>query len=39
MARTKVRAGDAEIIREAKARFERCVTWESDARAHALADS
>ena len=39
MARTKTRTEDAEIIREAKARFERCVTWESDARAHALADS
>jgi len=32
-------AGDAEIIREAKARFERCVAWESTARANALADA
>src|SRR5664279_3113939 len=39
MARTKVRAGDAAVLREAKERFERCVTWESDARAHALLDA
>jgi hypothetical protein len=39
MARTKVRAGDAEIIREAKARFERCVKWEATARANALEDA
>jgi hypothetical protein len=39
MARTRVRAGDVEIIREAKARFERCVAWESTARANALADA
>jgi hypothetical protein len=39
MARTRIRAGDAEIIREAKKRFERCVTWESTARANALFDS
>ena len=32
-------AGDAEIIREAKARFERCVAWESTARTNALADA
>jgi hypothetical protein len=39
MARTRVRAGDAEILREAKARFERCVAWEAEAREHALADA
>lgn len=33
------KAGDAEILREAKERFERCVTWESPARANALADA
>src|SRR5215472_7986837 len=30
--------GDAEIVREAKARFERCVAWESTARQRARAD-
>jgi hypothetical protein len=39
MARTRIRAGDAEVIREAKRRFERCVTWETTARANALADT
>jgi hypothetical protein len=39
MARTRVRAGDAELLREAKARYERCVTWEATARQNALADS
>jgi hypothetical protein len=39
MARTRVRAGDAEILREAKDRFERCVAWETQARQNALADA
>ncbi len=39
MARTRIRAGDAEIIREAKARFERCVTWETATRDRALSDA
>jgi hypothetical protein len=39
MARTRVRAGDTEILREAKDRFERCKTWEHDAREHALFDA
>jgi hypothetical protein len=39
MARTRVRAGDAEVLREAKARFERCVTWEAKARANADFDA
>ena len=39
MARTRVRAGDAAILREARARFERCVAWESTARDNALADA
>lgn len=39
MARTRIRAGDAEVIREAKRRFERCVTWETTARANGLADT
>jgi hypothetical protein len=30
---------DAEIIAEARARFQRCQDWESEARAHALLDS
>lgn len=30
---------DAEIIAEARKRFERCVTWEASARANALSDS
>jgi Phage P22-like portal protein len=33
------KAGDAEVLREAKERFERCVVWESKARANALADA
>lgn len=32
------RAGDAAILREAKQRFERCVTWEADARTRAEQD-
>src|SRR5215472_8642450 len=39
MARTRVRAGDAEIVREAQERFERCRAWEETARANALADA
>ena len=39
MARTRVRAGDAEILREAKTRFERCVTWETAWRDRALFDT
>ncbi|HXA24021.1 MAG TPA: portal protein [Acetobacteraceae bacterium] len=39
MARTRVRAGDAEILREAKARWERCHTWYATATANAKADS
>ncbi len=39
MARTRIRAGDAEILREAKTRFERCVTWEHDTRERALSDA
>jgi len=31
--------GDAEILREAKARFETCVSWEKEAREHALSDT
>ncbi len=38
MARTRIRAGDAEIIREGRARFERCVTWEAKARDNAKKD-
>ena len=34
----RAKAGDAAVIREAKDRFERCVTWESVARANALLD-
>ena len=33
------KAGDAEILREAKARFERCVGWESAWRDRALFDT
>ncbi len=33
------KAGDAEILREAKARFERCVTWETAWRDRALFDT
>jgi hypothetical protein len=36
MARNKL--GDAEILKEAKQRFERCVAWESDWRERALLD-
>lgn len=39
MARTRVRAGDAAILREAKDRFERCKTWESAWRDRALFDA
>ena len=39
MARTRVRAGDAEVLREAKARFERCVAYETTARSNALSDA
>ena len=39
MARTRVRAGDAELLREARARFERCQKWEAKARDNALADA
>ena len=39
MARTRVRAGDAAILREAKERFERCKTWESAWRDRALFDA
>jgi len=34
----RAQRGDAEIIREAKAQFERCVAWESTARMRAKAD-
>lgn len=33
------RAADREIIKEARARFERCVAWESKARANGLEDT
>lgn len=33
------KAGDAEILREAKARFERCVAWETSWRDRALFDT
>jgi len=36
---TRPKAGDAEILRESKERFERCQTWEAKARANALADA
>src|SRR5215471_10314821 len=39
MARTRVRAGDAAILREAKARFERCRAWETAWRDRALFDT
>jgi hypothetical protein len=35
----RAKAGDAEIIKEAKARFERCVGWESAWRDRALFDT
>ena len=35
----RAKAGDAEILREAKARFERCVTWETAWRDRALFDT
>jgi hypothetical protein len=39
MARTRIRAGDADIVSEAKNRFERCEKWEADARENALEDA
>lgn len=33
------KAGDAEVLREARDRFERCETWEAKARANALEDA
>ena len=37
--RPKPTQDDEDILTEARARFERCVTWEASARANALADA
>ncbi len=37
--RPKPTQDDDDILKEARARFERCVTWEASARANALADA
>ena len=37
--RPKPASEDAAILKEARERFERCVTWEASARANALADA
>jgi hypothetical protein len=39
MARTRVRAGDAELLREARARFQRCEDWEKQTRDNSLFDA
>jgi hypothetical protein len=39
MAKNTDKAADKDILKEAKARFERCIAWESKARANALLDA